>query len=98
MDLVGLKILSNKVKNNILNKNTISGGEKKRIELTRALVNKVKIIIFDEPTSGLDPKSAQVIEKLIFSLNDLTRIVITHNQDENYLERFDGILNIENFK
>ncbi|MDY3007148.1 hypothetical protein [Anaerococcus porci] len=66
--------------------------------MARDLVNKVKIIIFDEPTSGLDPKSAQVIENLIFILNDLTRIVITHNQDENYLERLDGILNIENFK
>ncbi|MDO5725075.1 MAG: ABC transporter ATP-binding protein [Tissierellia bacterium] len=72
----------------------LSGGEKQRIAIARALANMNKIIIFDEPNTGLDPENAKLIDDLIFSLNDKARIVITHNWDENYLSQFDKVLKI----
>lgn len=107
VDLDVVKEIINKVdlnnvyeskKDSILDNDSLSGGEKKKLELARALYKKAKLIIFDEPTSGLDPRSAATIESLIRNLKDLTRIVITHNQDPEYLETFDEILNIEDYK
>lgn len=58
---------------------TISGGEKQRINLARALYRDTKVLIFDEPTTGLDPQNRDMIYAIIFSLEDTTRIVITHD-------------------
>lgn len=75
----------------------ISGGEKQRIALARALLEKPEIIIFDEPASSLDPINAEVIMRLIFSMEGYTRIVITHNQDEHLLSQFDQVLSLQSF-
>lgn len=98
IDRVGLTYVYESKKDSILTNDSLSGGEKKKLELARALYKDAQVIIFDEPTSGLDPKSADIIEELIRNLNNLTRIVITHNQDPSYLKTFDKILNIENYK
>lgn len=76
------------------NGNRVSGGEKQRIALARALLDDPAIIIFDEPTSALDPVNADAIMNTIFSLNGITRIVITHNHDINLLNRFDHIIEV----
>ena len=78
----------------ILKPENLSGGEKQRIAIARSLYKESKLIILDEPTSGLDPENTKKIENLIFSLNDRTRIVITHNWDKNYLSRFDQVIKI----
>lgn len=72
----------------------ISGGERQRINIARAIRKHPKIIIFDEPTTGLDPENVTLIEKFIFEQKNMTRIVITHNWDESYLSRFDGVVPI----
>ncbi len=70
----------------------ISGGERQRISLARALLIQPQIIVFDEPTSALDPQNARLIMEMIFSMEGTTRIVITHNHDANNLERFTQVL------
>jgi len=60
----------------------LSGGQKKRIGLARALAVKPSIILFDEPTTGLDPTSTRMIEDLIIRLSKeqgLSSLVITHD-------------------
>ena len=72
----------------------ISGGERQRINIARALRSHPAILIFDEPTTGLDPENVALIDQFIFERKDVTRIVITHNWAEEYLSRFDAVLRI----
>ncbi|MCF7835835.1 MAG: cell division ATP-binding protein FtsE [Candidatus Marinimicrobia bacterium] len=61
----------------------LSGGEKQRIALARAIVNRPDIIIADEPTGNLDPLNVLEIMKLIKKINELgtTVLLTTHNRD-----------------
>lgn len=96
IEKVGLKELVNSQYGDIGdNGESISGGEKQRIGLARVLLRKPKIIIFDEPTSALDPTTRNVINEMIFNLKGVTRIVITHDRREEYLEKFDEVICIE---
>lgn len=47
---------------------TLSGGERRRVEITRALVNDPKFILLDEPFAGIDPIAVSDIQKIIFHL------------------------------
>ena len=73
----------------------ISGGERQRINLARALKNQVKLMIFDEPTTGLDPENVRIVNDFIFSQKDVTRIVISHDWSEEYWKKFDGVIKIK---
>lgn len=73
----------------------ISGGEKQRIALARALYRKAKVVIFDEPTSALDPDKAKQIINTILGLKDITAIVISHDWSPEFIERFDGRVHLE---
>lgn len=73
---------------------TISGGERQRICMARALRNHAEIMIFDEPTTGLDPENVRLIQEFIFNLRDVTRIVITHDRTDAFLNRFDQVIHI----
>ncbi len=60
----------------------LSGGQKKRIALARAMVLKPSILLYDEPTTGLDPLSVRTVSELIVQLRDeraITSIAITHD-------------------
>lgn len=74
--------------------NKISGGEKQRIAIARVLIRQPEIIIFDEPTAALDPETRDAINELIFGLKEYTRIVITHDQRKEYIEKFDSCISI----
>ncbi|WP_239751397.1 phosphate ABC transporter ATP-binding protein [Mammaliicoccus sp. H-M34] len=67
-----------------LNKNSkeLSGGEKQKLSLARALVNKPEVILLDEVTSALDRNSKQAIELLLKKINkehNVTMIWVTHD-------------------
>lgn len=60
----------------------LSGGQKKRIALARAIILQPEILLYDEPTTGLDPVSVRVVSDLIVRLRDergITSIAITHD-------------------
>jgi lipopolysaccharide export system ATP-binding protein len=49
---------------------TLSGGERRRVEITRALVNEPKFILLDEPFAGIDPIAVEDIQKIIGRLTE----------------------------
>lgn len=60
----------------------LSGGQRKRVGLARAIVTKPELVLFDEPNSGLDPITSDAIDALIGHLKEtmgVTFVVITHD-------------------
>ena len=60
----------------------LSGGERKRVSLARALIMQPELVVYDEPTSGLDPDTSRAIDHLIAETgrkHGVTSIVITHD-------------------
>ena len=69
---------------------TLSGGERRRLEITRALVTDPSFILLDEPFSGVDPKSVSEVQKIISKLRDMgLGILITDHQVRETLEIVD---------
>jgi phospholipid/cholesterol/gamma-HCH transport system ATP-binding protein len=61
---------------------SLSGGQKKRVALARAIALNPEIVLYDEPTTGLDPIRADLINELIIRLHrglGSTAIVVTHD-------------------
>jgi lipopolysaccharide export system ATP-binding protein len=63
---------------------TLSGGERRRVEITRALVISPRFILLDEPFSGIDPIAVSDIQKIIFHLKErgIGVLVTDHNVRE----------------
>lgn len=60
----------------------LSGGQKKRVGLARALASSPKVMLYDEPTTGLDPTSTRNIDDLIVKFakeQGITSLVVTHD-------------------
>ncbi len=63
--------------------NELSGGEKQRIAVARALVNKPDVVFADEPSGSLDTQNKQELHKLFFDLRDRmgqTFVIVTHDE------------------
>ncbi len=63
---------------------TLSGGQKRRVEIARALFSNPEILLLDEPTTGLDPETRQVVWKVIDELKKkgMTIFLTTHYMEE----------------
>ncbi|MEX2049309.1 MAG: ABC transporter ATP-binding protein [Gemmatimonadota bacterium] len=60
----------------------LSGGQRKRVGIARAIATNPKYLLYDEPTTGLDPVTAAVIDELIIRMSEelgATGVVITHD-------------------
>ncbi len=76
----------------------ISGGEKNRIAILRALNMETKIIVLDESLANLDELNKKEITDFLLGLKDIMIILITHDYDEDYLNKFDEIIKMEKGK
>ena len=64
--------------------NELSGGEKQRVAVARALINDPSLILADEPSGSLDSKNKDELHKLLFDLRDkfgLTIVIVTHDKE-----------------
>ncbi|RHW43311.1 ABC transporter ATP-binding protein [Neobacillus notoginsengisoli] len=77
------------------NGENLSGGQKQKICIARALLKNPSILLLDEPNSALDVESSNQIEGILGELNDILCIMVTHKLDES-LKEFDEILVLEN--
>jgi len=65
----------------------ISGGQRKRVGLARAIATGPKYLLYDEPTSGLDPVTTAVVDELILRMAKelaVTSVVVTHDMKSAY--------------
>ncbi|MGD0540128.1 MAG: ABC transporter ATP-binding protein [Tepidisphaeraceae bacterium] len=79
--MVGLQDAANKMPAEL------SGGQRKRVALARAIALDPEVILYDEPTTGLDPIRSDVINELILKLQNelhVTSIVVTHDMNSAF--------------
>ena len=77
---------------------SLSGGEKQRIAIARAIVHKPKVLFADEPTASLDSKKSKDIMKIIREITktlNITTLLVTHDEDmllfaDQVIEMSDG--------
>ena len=75
----------------------LSGGEKQRVAICRALMNSPEVILADEPTGALDEENAGEVEQLLLDLvreEGRSLLLVTHNQDFAY--RCDNVYLLKN--
>lgn len=80
--------------------NELSGGEKQRVAVARALMNNPAVILADEPSGSLDSKNKAELHKLFFDLRDKfgqTFVIVTHDEElahitDRTIEMRDGLL------
>ena len=77
----------------------LSGGEKQRVAIIRALMEKPKILLLDEPTSSLDPQMKKEVLELISKLKDYNMTIIVVSHELNFVKDFSSrIIFVDNKK
>jgi phospholipid/cholesterol/gamma-HCH transport system ATP-binding protein len=73
----------------------LSGGQRRRVAIARAMTSKPKILLYDEPTTGLDPITSTTVDDEIIKLRDIehvSSIVVTHQlRDAFYLATHEAV-------
>lgn len=73
----------------------LSGGERRRLDFARSIYQQSQILIFDEPTTGLDAKNEKIVSEFIKQLDNHLVIVVTHSTNQEFLDIFDEIIQIQ---
>ena len=77
----------------------LSGGQRRRVAIARAMAAKPPILLYDEPTTGLDPITATTIDDEIIKLRDLeniTSVLVTHQlRDAFYVSDYEAVRGAE---
>lgn len=90
--LMGISHLADRVVSDL------SGGEKQRVAISRALVNNPDYILADEPTGALDSANAMMIMDQLIKLNKLGKTVVIITHDESVAKKCKTIINIDDGK
>ena len=72
----------------------LSGGEKKRICLARALLRDTDVLILDEPLANLDEDTAGRVEDMLLAIRGKLLLVVSHTFTPDKLSRFDGVVTL----
>jgi phospholipid/cholesterol/gamma-HCH transport system ATP-binding protein len=79
----------------------LSGGQRRRVAIARAMAARPRLLLFDDPTSGLDPITAKTVDAEIIKLRDLehvTSLVVTHQlQDAFYIATHEALRHNDKF-
>ena len=83
--------------------NELSGGEKQRVAVARALINNPAVILADEPSGSLDTHSKDELHQLFFDLRDKfgqTFVIVTHDESlaqitDRTIQMVDGVIRVE---
>ena len=76
-------------KKEVLDLESLSGGEQQRIDIARALLNSPKLILADEPTGNLDPETSDEIMQLLFHIcRDFNTTIVMATHDYMVIKKF----------